>query len=73
MREKENDKEDLVKVKSIKELREKLNLTQKELAYLINVRQCSISQWETGRWDISMKNFKKIIDFAKKHGYCISL
>ena len=34
--------------KTIKELREKRNITQRELAEIINVSDKTVSKWETG-------------------------
>ena len=45
----------------IKQLREKLILTQKEMAKLLGVSRQTISMWENDRWDIKDENLQKIL------------
>ncbi|MDO5479957.1 MAG: helix-turn-helix domain-containing protein [Clostridia bacterium] len=55
--------------KTIKELREKCNLTQKELADKINLSDKTISKWETGR---GLPDIGIIEDLAKALGVSIA-
>lgn len=55
--------------KTIKELREKCNLTQKELADKINLSDKTISKWETGR---GLPDIGIIEDLAKALGVSIT-
>lgn len=54
---------------TIKELREKRNLTQKELAEKINVSDKTISKWETGR---GLPDISIIEDLSKALGVSIT-
>ena len=57
------------KVTSIKQLRDKLNISQKELSKKIGINQSTISNWEMGNFSLTMKSFMKVSDFAKINGY----
>ncbi len=57
------------KVTSIKQLRDKLNISQKELSKKIGINQSTISNWEMGNFSLTMKSFMKVADFAKINGY----
>ena len=48
-------------LKRIKELREKNNLTQSELARLLNITRSSVNAWEMG---ISIPSTEKIVELA---------
>ncbi|WP_211324454.1 helix-turn-helix domain-containing protein [Mycoplasma struthionis] len=52
----------------IKTLRNKLVLTQEELASLLNVSFASINRWEAGRHEPTTKIKKKIIELCKQNG-----
>lgn len=47
---------------SIKELRKKRGLTQKQLAELLGVKQQNVSDWERGERSPSVKNLKKLAE-----------
>lgn len=55
--------------KTIKELREKRSITQKELAERINVSDKTISKWETGK---GLPDIAIIEDLAKALGTSIT-
>lgn len=46
--------------KGIKDIREKLLLSQSEFAELIGVSRQTVSNWEKGNWKITEKHWKKI-------------
>lgn len=47
---------------SIKRLREKANMTQKELADALEIKQCAVSHWEQG---IRLPSLANVISIAK--------
>lgn len=47
---------------SIKKLREKANMTQKELADALEIKQCAVSHWEQG---IRLPSLANVISIAK--------
>lgn len=49
----------------IRRIRRKAMLTQEEFATEIGVKQWSVAQWETDKQEPSMKNQRKIVEFAK--------
>lgn len=49
----------------IREQRKKLNLTQIQLAELMDVDQTAISQWETGRTKPTIKNLVRLSKILK--------
>jgi putative transcriptional regulator len=51
----------------VKELREKLILTQEELAKLLGVSFASVNRWENGHCDPTTKVKRKIVDLCKKN------
>lgn len=51
----------------IKELREKMFLTQKEFSKIIGVSYETINRWENGRFNPSMKEKKKIYELCQKY------
>ena len=53
--------------KLIKELREKLILSQTELAELLGVSFASVNRWEMGHHDPTIKSKRKIVALCKKH------
>jgi transcriptional regulator with XRE-family HTH domain len=44
----------------IRELRKQLGLSQERLAALIGVKQSSVSSWESGESEPTMKNIRKL-------------
>ena len=52
----------------VKELREKLIITQEELAQLLGVSFASINRWETGKHEPTIKVKRKIVDLCMKNG-----
>jgi len=59
------------KVGSIKEFRKEFNISQSELSKKTGVSQSLISNWESGNWSFSLKNFIKIRKFINLNGYDI--
>lgn len=53
--------------KLIKELREKLILSQAELAELLRVSFASVNRWEMGHHEPTIKSKRKIVTLCKKH------
>lgn len=47
---------------NIKKMREKRNLTQKQLAELLGVKQSNISRWEAGTYQPNATTLKKMAD-----------
>lgn len=45
----------------IRELRKQLGLSQEELSALVGVKQASVSLWESGDAEPSMKNLRKLM------------
>ena len=50
-----------------KELREKLILSQTELAELLGVSFASVNRWEQGHHEPTIKSKRKIVALCKKH------
>lgn len=53
--------------KLIKELRKKLILSQTEFASLLGISYTTVSRWESGRHEPTIKMKRRIIDFCKQH------
>ena len=53
--------------KLIKELREKMILSQAELAELLGVSFASVNRWEQGHHEPTIKSKRKIVALSKKH------
>lgn len=53
--------------KLIKELREKLILSQAELAELLVVSFASVNRWEMGHHEPTIKSKRRIVALCKKH------
>ena len=53
--------------KAIKKLRAKLDLSQEELAKLLNVSFVSVNRWETGKFDPTMKIKRKLAPLFEKY------
>ena len=51
----------------VKELREKLILSQQEFANLIGVSFASINRWETGKHEPTIKVKRKIVELCKEN------
>jgi DNA-binding XRE family transcriptional regulator len=52
--------------KILKQIRDKLFLTQQELAVMLGVSFATINRWETRKNNPSIKCKKKIVELAKK-------
>lgn len=52
----------------VKELREKLILSQQEFADLLGVSFASINRWETGRYEPTIKVKRRIVELCKING-----
>lgn len=53
--------------KLVKKLREKLILTQNEFAELLGVNYTSVSRWENGSFEPTIKIKRKIVDLCKQN------
>lgn len=53
--------------KLVKQLRDKLILTQTELAELLDVSFASINRWETGKFNPTTKIKRKIVELCKEN------
>ena len=53
--------------KLIKELREKMILSQAELAELLGVSFASVNRWEMSHHEPTIKSKRKIVALCKKH------
>lgn len=53
---------------NIKKLRNKMLLTQQELAKLLNVAYVSINRWENGVHEPTMKAKRELMKFFKENG-----
>ena len=53
---------------NIKKLRNKMLLTQQELAKLLNVAYVSISKWENGVFELTMKAKIALMKLFKENG-----
>ena len=51
----------------VKKLREKLILSQQELAELLEVSFSSINRWETGKHEPTSKVKRKIVELCKQN------
>lgn len=54
--------------KLVKELREKLIVTQVELSDILGVSFASINRWETGKHEPTTKTKRKIVKLCKENG-----
>lgn len=57
----------------IKEFRDKLGITQEELARAINTSQGAIAHYEVGRRDVNLKTCRNITQFFRSLGLNISI
>lgn len=53
--------------KLVKEIREKLIITQEELAVLLGVSYASINRWESGLHEPTIKMKRKIVELCKQN------
>jgi len=53
--------------KLVKELREKLILTQNEFADLLGVNYTSVSRWENGSFEPTIKLKRRIVELCKQN------
>lgn len=51
----------------VKDLRDTLIITQKELAVLLGVSYASINRWETGKHEPTTKIKRKIVELCKQN------
>lgn len=54
--------------KKIKEYRERMFLTQNQLADILGCKFITISRWETGRFEPNMAMKKKLVGMFKEAG-----
>lgn len=54
--------------KEIKRIRLSAHLLQEEFAKLIGVSKHTVSMWESGKFGVSIRNQRKIIEFCNKYG-----
>lgn len=52
---------------AIKKLRKTMLLTQTEFAEIFNVSFGTVNRWESGKFEPSMKQKRKLADFFKKY------
>lgn len=52
----------------VRELREKLILSQQEFADLLGVSFASINRWENGKHEPTIKVKRKIVELCKENG-----
>jgi putative transcriptional regulator len=57
--------------KLIKKLREKLILSQIEFASLLGISYTTVSRWESGKHEPTIKMKRKIIDLCKQHNISV--
>lgn len=53
--------------KTLKKLREKLIISQEELASLLGVSLTSVNRWETGKNHPTIKTKRKIVELCKQN------
>ena len=53
---------------NIKRLRDKMLITQNELADLVRVSIASINRYENGKFEPTMKVKRKLMELFKEHG-----
>jgi len=54
--------------KIIKQLRDKLVLTQSEFALLLGVASSTVSRWEKGLHEPTIKQKRRIVELCKENG-----
>lgn len=55
----------------VRQLRNKLHLTQEELAHALGITVGTVNRWENGRFRPSKLARSMLHDFARKHGVLI--
>jgi DNA-binding transcriptional regulator YiaG len=55
-----------ITAEDIKKIKEKLSLTQKELATMLKVSVDTVNSWEQGRRNVGIKNGIVIREFCKR-------
>ena len=58
---------------AVKEIRDKLGLTQHELATMLEMSQGNVGHYEKGIQDVPVRIAKKLVSIAKAEGLNISL
>lgn len=53
--------------KLVKDLRDKMILSQNELAELLGVSFTTVNRWETGRHEPTIKVKRKLVDLCKEN------
>ena len=53
--------------KAIKELRQKMLLTQTEFAKLLNTTFGTVNRWESGKYEPTMKTKRKLVPLFEKY------
>lgn len=53
--------------KLVKQLRDEMILTQEEFAEILGVSFASISRWENGRYEPTIKVKRKIVQLCREH------
>lgn len=59
--------------KLVKDLREKLILSQSELADLLGVSFSTVNRWETGKHEPTIKVKRKLVELCKENDININL
>lgn len=54
--------------KALKELRDKLLISQSELAKILGVSFATVNRWENGRYEPNYKAKRKLRDLFEKNG-----
>lgn len=53
-------------IKNLKKFRESENITQKEIAKELNIKQVQYSRYETGKRELPIKHLIKLAEFYNK-------
>lgn len=61
-----------MKIRTIKELREALKMTQVDFAKALGTAQGNVSSWEAGKWKPSAALLNKMIKLAKNKNVKVS-
>jgi len=61
-----------MKANNIKQIRERLGLSQASLAAAIGVRQSSVSNYERGTQQVSPDVARRVITVAREHGISLT-
>jgi DNA-binding transcriptional regulator YiaG len=52
----------------VKEIRQKVMLTQKEFANVLNISLAVVQNWEQGKNEPSLRYKRKLVEFCKANG-----